>query len=239
LGYCARTGNGDQPANYATAVGGYAQAYQDNSTALGARSQAVGAGSVAVGYGANAQSDGSVAIGQGATARSSVAVGVQSLAGGLNTTAIGDRTQATGDYSVALGNNAKASAGNAVAIGNASVADQPNTVSVGTPGAERRITNVAPGIAPTDAVNLSQLQESQRQSFAGIAMAVALASSKGPALGPGEKSLGAGVGYYGGNSALAITFQGMDRTGTYGYNIGVASNTREWTVGAGVSIRWK
>jgi hypothetical protein len=31
----------------------------------------------------------------------------------------------------------------------------------------------------------------------------------------------------------------MDRTGTFGYNFGVASNTREWTVGAGVSVRWK
>ena len=70
-------------------------------------------------------------------------------------------------------------------------------------------------------------------------MAVALASSKAPLLEPGDKALGAGIGTYGNNTALAISFQGMDVSGRYGYNIGVATNTREWTAGAGVSVRWK
>jgi len=50
-----------------------------------------------------------------------------------------------------------AAADNAVALGAGSVAFETNTVSVGAPGAERRITNVAPGINGTDAVNLNQL----------------------------------------------------------------------------------
>jgi len=56
---------------------------------------------------------------------------------------------------VALGAGASAGA-NGAAIGPGSVA-AANTVSVGTAGGERRITNVAAGVAPTDAVNVSQL----------------------------------------------------------------------------------
>jgi len=48
-------------------------------------------------------------------------------------------------------------AANSVAIGAGSVANAPNTVSFGSSGNERRLTNVAAGINPTDAVNVSQL----------------------------------------------------------------------------------
>ena len=126
-----------------------------------------------------------------------------------------------------------------VAIGNNSVADQPNTVSVGAPGAERRLTNVAPGIQPTDAVNMSQLNDVQRRAYAGVAMSVALSSSKAPLLEPGDMAVGAGVGYYGGNVSLAVTFQGLDSSGKFGYNIGVSTTSKDWTIGAGVSMRWK
>src|SRR5262249_42643791 len=64
---------------------------------------------------------------------------------------------ASGASSVAIGSNASAPAANSVALGSGSVATQANTVSVGAPGAERRITNVAAGIAPTDGGNVSQL----------------------------------------------------------------------------------
>ena len=86
-------------------------------------------------------------------------------------------SQATGADSVAIGGNAQATAANSVALGaNATTtanlglaAYNPGTgalagaapvgeVSVGSAGAERRITNVAAGAAPTDAVNVSQLQ---------------------------------------------------------------------------------
>jgi len=71
--------------------------------------------------------------------------------------AFGDGASATGSLSTAIGPNATATAPNAVALGSGSVASLANTVSVGAPGAERRITNVAPGINQTDAVNVSQL----------------------------------------------------------------------------------
>jgi hypothetical protein len=72
--------------------------------------------------------------------------------------AFGDGASATGSLSAAIGPNATATAPNAVALGAGSVASLANTVSVGAPGGERRITNVAPGISQTDAVNVGQLQ---------------------------------------------------------------------------------
>ena len=82
---------------------------------------------------------------------------------------------ATGAESLALGPGATAAAANSAAIGAGSVASQgarttyaavgltsPQTsageVSFGAAGAERQLTNVAAGFAPTDAVNVAQLQ---------------------------------------------------------------------------------
>jgi trimeric autotransporter adhesin len=64
---------------------------------------------------------------------------------------------AAGMDSVAIGGGANASSDNAVALGSNSVADRPNSVSVGAAGKERQITNVAAGMAFTDAVNVQQL----------------------------------------------------------------------------------
>ncbi len=96
--------------------------------------------------------------------------------------AVGTGATATGANSAALGNNSSASADNSVALGVGSTASrgaQPSykdpisgkpassvgEVSVGSPGAERQITNVAPGTAPTDAANVAQVQAAigQRQ----------------------------------------------------------------------------
>jgi autotransporter adhesin len=98
---------------------------------LGSTSNAGGCAAVAMGNGANAGAANAVAIGNGANA------------GAAN--------------SAAIGNGANASAANAVAIGSGSVANVANTVSVGAAGSERRITNVAAGINPTDAATVSQL----------------------------------------------------------------------------------
>jgi autotransporter adhesin len=66
-------------------------------------------------------------------------------------------SSATGADSVAIGGATNASSDNAVALGSNSVADRPNSVSVGAAGKERQITNVAAGMAFTDAVNVQQL----------------------------------------------------------------------------------
>ncbi|MFP3759258.1 hypothetical protein SB751_35845, partial [Cupriavidus sp. SIMBA_020] len=58
-----------------------------------------------------------------------------------------------------IGSTATATGKNAVAVGQGSVADRDNSFSVGAKGNERQVTNVAAGTAPTDAVNVQQLND--------------------------------------------------------------------------------
>jgi len=138
-----------------TAVGEGARATGRESTATGANSLASGFSSTATGFAAQATGDFTSAYGQ------------NSRATALGSSAMGDAARATGVNSTALGRSSVATAPNSVALGGGSIADQPNTVSVGNPGAERRITNVAPGISGTDAVNANQFNNlDQRLSTA-------------------------------------------------------------------------
>lgn len=103
--------------------------------------------------------------------------GETAFAGDLDAVALGNNARAepgaTG--SIAIGADSQVTAANSVAIGQGSTAtrgaqlqyaalaiagpvDSAGEFSVGAPGAERQITNVAPGSAPTDAVNVAQLQ---------------------------------------------------------------------------------
>jgi trimeric autotransporter adhesin len=91
------------------------------------------------------------------------------VASGTDSMAAGAGAISSGANSVAIGTQAQAQASSSVALGYASVTDRPNTISVGSVGAERQITHVADGIAPTDAVNLRQLQ-------GGMGQAVSLAN---------------------------------------------------------------
>jgi len=124
--------------------------------ALGDSAQATQAGAIAIGQNSSSTGTNAIAIGTGAVATGSIAVGAGAFASN-GAAAFGDGASATGSLSAALGPNAFASAPNSVALGSGSIANVANTVSVGAPGSERRITNVAAGINPTDAVNVSQL----------------------------------------------------------------------------------
>lgn len=66
---------------------------------------------------------------------------------------------------VSIGNSAQASADNSVALGANSLANQVNTVSIGSLGNERRLVNVAAGVAQTDGVNVSQLLGQSSQTL--------------------------------------------------------------------------
>ncbi len=114
--------------------------------------------------GATPNADGTVAVGDSAKATDGgVAVGGASYAGSM-ATAVGAGATATTANSVALGANSVA---NSTTLGTAGFAPVGGTaisattaageVSIGKAGAERRITNVAAGLNPTDAVNVSQL----------------------------------------------------------------------------------
>jgi autotransporter adhesin len=95
------------------------------------------------------------------TGTNSMGGGAGADASGDNSVALGNDATASGADSTAVGQGAQATGDNSVAIGTGSVADQDNTVSVGSKGNERRVTNVAAGVNPTDAVNVSQLQTAE------------------------------------------------------------------------------
>jgi trimeric autotransporter adhesin len=158
---------------------------------------------------------------------SSTAIGNTASATTVNSVAVGQSANVQAVNGTAIGANAVvvASATNAVAIGQGSVASAPNTVSVGAAGSERRITNVAAGIAPTDAVNMSQLAsvatgvstglQSQINSLQGQINTNLVQANAGTALAmaasglryddrPGKLSASGGFGNYKGLTGLAI-----------------------------------
>jgi hypothetical protein len=228
-GASATTNNSVALGNAVTASGTNSFAAGNNSSATGASGVAIGDGATA-GIGANA-----IAIGTGAVSTGSVAIGAGSSAG-FGNTAIGDGAQASAaagssafgngavasaTNSTAIGTGAVASGANSVAIGNGSVASAANTVSVGSVGGERRITNVAAGINPTDAVNVSQLAgitggfqgqisnlqsqvtDNLREARAGIALAMAAGALQFDQR-PGKLSVAGSYGNFKGSSGLAV-----------------------------------
>jgi autotransporter adhesin len=139
------------------------------------------------------------------------------MASGLQATAGGDGALASGGASTAIGYRASASGVNSVALGaGSSDGGQAGVVSVGSPGNERRITNLAPGQAGTDAVNMNQLGAVANYATAlnsalslkvddELASANAL-SSLAFATVPGKGMLSAGFGFQQGQGAFAVGF---------------------------------
>jgi hypothetical protein len=216
----------------ATGTGLCAQATKDGATAIGSNAQATDTNTTAVGFRALASQAGSVAIGYNARAT------------GDPTVAIGNNALASGNDSVAMGTGAQATANNSVALGANSVADQASTVSVGAPGSERRITNVAAGVNPTDAVNVSQLNQVasqvgdvQRMAYSGVAMAGALAGL--PQVEAGKTfALGAGIGSYAGYTALAIGASAhVSRDTVVKFGVSTTSGSRT-LINAGIGYSW-
>ncbi|KRA70721.1 hypothetical protein ASD78_17990 [Lysobacter sp. Root667] len=120
-----------------------------NSVAAGVNASASGQGGVAVGVNSNAAGTGSVAVGSGS--QSTVAGGVALGANSVSNTAAG----------VAGYVPPGATAGQTAAI--AATTSTAGAVSVGdaSNGLYRQITGVAAGTAPSDAVNVAQLQAVQ------------------------------------------------------------------------------
>ena len=146
----------------AVAIGSNAEAEGSNSVAIGvdsasgALSTAVGAGSTADGTQATALGQNSNALGQG-----TVSLGANTKADGEGAVSIGFNNSAEAAGSVAIGNGAHVyeSGTNSVALGQWSTTSDEKVVSVGNDWLKRRITNVADGIDPTDAVNVQQLKD--------------------------------------------------------------------------------
>ena len=166
-----------------------------------------------------------------------------------NGTAIGTGSTVAGTDSAAIGTNSRATANNAVALGANSVADRDNTVSIGSPGAERQLTNVADGTAPTDGVNVRQLNGAinsvreemskyRKDANAGTASAIAMANLPQAVL-PGEKVVALGGGTYGGQSAMAVGLSVATAKWLVKGSVTTAvSGHGSFGAGAGVGYRW-
>ncbi|MBU9676286.1 YadA-like family protein [Burkholderia multivorans] len=203
----------------------------ENSVQLGAGADASGSNSSAIGNGAGASGSNSTAIGNGATASAgnSTAIGHGSNASGENSTALGQGSTSSGSGSTAVGQNANASGNNAVALGNGSVADRDNSVSVGSAGNERQITNVAAGTAPTDAVNVQQMQNTVRSArqdaMGGVAAAMAVAGLP-QSTQPGRTFVSIAGSTYGGEYGSALGASYMTRDGKWTVKAAVNTSSR-------------
>ncbi|MEK6349349.1 MAG: YadA-like family protein, partial [Burkholderia sp.] len=184
--------------------------------------------------------------GNGNTAAGSSAM-VSNDINNATATGAGSRVQAEGGTAVGQGARVQAGADNAVALGSGSIANEANTVSIGSEGHERRLTNVAAGVKPTDAINKGQFDQAMgnvhgqindlsKNAYSGIAAATALTMI--PGVDPGKNlSFGIAGASYRGYQAVAlggearITENLKMRAG-----VGLASGGN--TFGVGASYQW-
>ena len=210
----------------ATSVGAMVQD-SDNSVAVGTSFQYVNTGQgshhgpggpvFVENYGALAiAGEGNVAIGNNAqvvNGQGLKAIGYGAVAGyGNFNVAIGNHAYAGGSYggapsseNTALGAFAQATGGGSVALGAGSVAERPNAVSVGSPGHERVVYNVAPGVYATDAVNMSQLWDTHDKINRLGATAMAMTGLAPMAYNKDEPTqYSASIGTYNGQTGFAV-----------------------------------
>ncbi|WP_193789296.1 YadA C-terminal domain-containing protein, partial [Muribacter muris] len=115
----------------------------------------------------------------------------------------------------------------------------------GVNGNDKRITRVARGTELTDAVNVSQLRDLEKDIAqqnkrlrAGIAGATALSFLQTPTL-PGKSAVSAAVGGYRGEEAIAIGYSKNSDNNKVNLKLGVSVNTRKdvnW--GGSVGYQW-
>lgn len=158
-------------------------------------------------------------------------------------------TTSTAANSLAMGTSATASAANSVALGSNSVASEANTVSVGSMGNERRITNVAPGVNGTDAVNVDQLNNlkgdvtnlinsSSNLASAGTAAAMAAATIPQSIL-PGKGMVGAAMGTYNGQAAMALGLSKVTDNGKWVIRATLTGDTqKKYGAAVGAGFHW-
>ncbi|WP_439258256.1 YadA-like family protein [Lonepinella sp. BR2271] len=158
--------------------------------------------------------------------------------GGKDSTACGNNASASGVAATAIGQGATASAENSVALGANSVANQANTVSVGNAGKARRVTHVADGVNPTDAINKRQLDRVEKEYRAGIAGVAALAGVP-QVIRPDASMLGMGVGNYKNADAVAIGYSRASANNKIIFKVNTSINNRgDMVSNAGIGYQY-
>lgn len=160
-----------------------------------------------------------------------------------------------------IGSTATATGKNAVAVGQGSIADRDNSFSVGAKGSERQVTNVAAGTAPTDAVNVQQLNDNlnaastqakgytdqrigqvynafndlKKDMYGGVASAMAVAGLPQPT-GAGRSMVSAATSNYHGQQGFAAGYSYVTENNRWVVKASVTGNARSdfgAVVGAG------
>ena len=167
------------------AIGLYSVSQCSYSVSLGENAVATNSNSIAIGTQSRANGLDSTALGTNSIANCqySTAVGYNALAACANSIAIGTDVIGTAgalaDRAIAIGKSAKSSATDSIALGSNSVATDANVLSLGkdatgTVGQNdyvaeitRTIQHVTAGVNDTDAVNVSQLNDSKTK-YVGI-----------------------------------------------------------------------
>ncbi|MDO9692062.1 YadA-like family protein, partial [Glaesserella parasuis] len=255
--------------NVAIASGEKSIAIGDNAKAVGNQSISIGTGNVVNGNNSGAFGDPSVinadnsysvgnnntienenvfALGNKITntTNNSVFLGTNSgyVAAGATTAGAGAlESQVTGGvYNAYAGGKATEVKG-VVSVGNVDSDGKMET---------RRIQNVAPGLISeqsTDAINGSQLynvahrlgaklEREGRQLRAGIAATTAMSNIPQVTL-PGKSTLGAGIGTFEGQNAVAVGFSRMSDNGRVILKVSAGATSQgKYNAGAGIALQW-
>ncbi|WP_174520389.1 YadA family autotransporter adhesin, partial [Bergeriella denitrificans] len=125
-------------------------------------------------------------------------------------------------------------------------ADQEGNIAIGdTNGAPVRITNVAPGVNDTDAVNVGQLKAVnsridgvENRANAGVAQALATAGLPQAYL-PGKSMMAIGGGVYRGETGYAIGYSSISDGGNWIIKGTASGNSRgNYGATAAVGYQW-
>ncbi|WP_279360671.1 YadA-like family protein [Xanthomonas sacchari] len=166
-------------------------------------------------------------------------------------------TQNGTDITYALSENLSL---NSITVGNTTVANNgvsiaggPSMTTTGIDAGGRPVTNVAPGVAGTDAVNVDQLNHGiasanrytdqavatvRKDANAGTAAALATANLP-QAFMPGRGMTSVALGSYQGQSAIAVGVSALSDNARWVFKLSGSATTRgNVGVGAGVGFQW-
>lgn len=146
--------------------------------------------------------------------------------------------------------------GTSITNNGVSIANGPSMTTAGVNAGGQTITNVAPGVNGTDAVNVNQLStglgvvnnnvnalrqdviENRKEAQAGVAGAMAMAGMPQAYL-PGKSMLAAGAASFKGQTAIAIGLSKISDNGKWVTKITGSANTRgDVGVSVGAGYQW-